>query len=79
MNTPLSPKDGFNWTRVVWTGPYAMVEWKTCSYCGGPIPEESVPLRMWNNDGWAAVFCDSCMRDWWDMETYPDDNVDEAV
>jgi hypothetical protein len=76
MTEPLQPKAGFDWTRVQWTGPYALVEWERCSYCGSAIPEEGVPLRMWNDEGWAAVFCDACMREWWGMESFADDPND---
>ena len=72
---PLAPKAGFDWTQVRWTGPYAPVD-ETCSYCGAAIPEESVPLRLWNKQHWAAVFCEACMAEWWGMQTIPDD--DEA-
>jgi len=68
MTTPLAPKPGFDWTRVQWTGPHALVEWETCSYCGGPIPEDGVPLRLWNDKSWAAVFCEACMQTWWGFE-----------
>jgi ribosomal protein L24E len=33
----------------------------TCSMCGGPIPEDHVPLMLWNNQGnlmW--VYCAKC-------------------
>ena len=38
-----------------------------CSYCDAPIPEDAVPLRMWNEDGWAVVFCDACAERWFGM------------
>lgn len=76
MTNPLLPKPGFDWTRVRWTGPLAPVD-ETCSYCGSAIPEESVPLRLWNDDHFAAVFCDACMATWWGMETYGDDTFDD--
>jgi hypothetical protein len=68
----LDPKPGFDWTKVRWTGPYALVD-DTCSYCGAAIPEEHVPLRMWNEGSWAAVFCYACMQTWWGMEMLDDE------
>ena len=41
MNIPLAPKPGFDWTRVQWTGPYALVEWERCSYCDGAITDDA--------------------------------------
>jgi hypothetical protein len=75
--TPIAPKPGFDWTTVRWSGPFAPVD-ETCSYCGATIPEEDVPLRLWNNKGWAAVFCVTCMKRWWGFESVPDDEGDDA-
>jgi len=76
----LEPKPGFDWTRVKWSGPYAPVD-ETCSYCGEAILEDSMPLRMWNDESYAAVFCDDCMREWWGIETFPDEDeaADETI
>jgi hypothetical protein len=73
----LEPKYGFDWTRVRWSGPSAPVD-ETCSYCGAAIPDDVdyVPLRLWTQESWAAVFCDACMRTWWGMEHF--DLGDEA-
>jgi hypothetical protein len=71
----IEPKVGFDWTRVRWTGPYAPVD-ETCSYCGAAIPDEHVPLRMWNEASWAAVFCHACMATWWGMSMLEDDPND---
>jgi hypothetical protein len=38
-----------------------------CSYCSAVIPEDSVPLIMWQADGHAAQFCDECQAKWWGM------------
>lgn len=66
----MEPRPGFEWTRVRWTGPTAPVD-ETCSYCGAAIPEDAryVPLRLWTEHSWAAVFCAACMREWWGMES----------
>lgn len=71
----LEPQPGFDWTKVRWTGPTALVD-DTCSYCGAAIPDEHVPLRLWNEGSWAAVFCYACMRTWWGMEMLEDDVVE---
>jgi hypothetical protein len=68
----LKPKPGFDWTRVRCTGPLAPVD-DTCSYCGAAIPEDDVPLRLWNDNSWAAVFCVACMETWWGMQSFDDD------
>ena len=71
----LEPKAGFDWARVRWTGPYAPVD-DTCSYCGANIPDDDVPLRLWSEQSWAAVFCDACMRTWWGLESFGDDDAE---
>lgn len=68
----LEPREGFDWSRVRWSGPLAPVD-ETCSYCGAAIPDETVPLRLWNAIGFAAVFCDACMREHWGFETFGED------
>lgn len=72
MSVSLLPKPGFDWARVRWTGPYAAVD-DDCSYCGAAIPEAHVPLRLWDDDSNAAVFCHACMREWWGVEMYDDE------
>jgi hypothetical protein len=76
MTSPLEPKPGFDWTKVRWSGPWAPVD-ETCSYCGAAIPDDTVPLRMWNASSWAAVFCEACMALWWGMETFPDEDPND--
>jgi hypothetical protein len=75
--SPFAPKPGFNWTRVRWTGPQAPVD-DTCSYCAAPISDDDVPLRMWSSGSFAAVFCRACMRTWWGMESFDDDEDEDA-
>lgn len=70
--TTLQPRPGFDWTRVEWGGPYEVVS-SDCSYCGAGIPDEFVPLRLWNDEGYAAVFCRECMSRWWGMESFDED------
>lgn len=75
MTNPLQPRPGFDWTRVRWTGPTALVD-EICSYCGGDIDDDEIPLRLWNNQSWAAVFCEACMETWWGFERFPDEGDD---
>lgn len=58
---------------VSWGGPDELVATE-CSYCDAPIPEDDMPLRIWNEDSWAAVFCRKCQKDWWGMTTFDDDS-----
>lgn len=67
----IKPKPGFDWTRVTWGGPYDRVT-ETCSYCGKTFPDDDadeendyIPLRLWNDEGYACAFCDDCQRTWW--------------
>lgn len=66
--TAIEPKAGFDWEQVAWGAPNEPQS-DHCSYCGAMIPEEDVPLRLWSQLGWAAVFCLPCMRTWWGFET----------
>lgn len=59
----LVPKPGFDPMRLNWGGPDEPVS-HACSYCDAEIPEDAVPLRIWREDGWAAVFCDDCVARW---------------
>lgn len=62
---------GVDWSRVAWGGPSEPQSW-CCSYCRAPIDEESSPLRLWRQDGAAAVFCDGCAGDVFGARNYPD-------
>ena len=67
MPDPLTPLPGFDWGKVEWGGPKEPAT-ETCSYCGAPLDEESVPLILWMDDGSSARFCDDCQRKWWGFE-----------
>ena len=82
----MKPGPTFDWNHVKWVGPTETVDphEERCSYCGGGIAEEIVPLRMWLNEGefigyevvqpgpmWSAVFCENCMAKHWGMEQVP--------
>lgn len=64
--TTLAPKPGFDWSLVSWGGPDEPQS-DDCFYCDAEIPEEACPLRLWNAEGWAAVFCDDCAERWWGL------------
>jgi hypothetical protein len=62
----IKPAEGFDWDRVTWGKPDEMPS-EFCSYCSTEIPEDSVPLTLFTDDGHAARFCDNCQRRWWGM------------
>jgi hypothetical protein len=62
----LRPNAGFQWMAVSWGGPDELVS-DYCSYCDALIPDEDVPLIIWNEAGWMARFCDACQRRWWGL------------
>ena len=64
----LRPSADFDWSAVSWGGPDEPAA-EACSYCDAEIPEEDVPLILWNDAGWCARFCDACQRRWWGMQT----------
>jgi hypothetical protein len=63
------PAPGFNWMAVSWGGPDEPVS-DTCSYCDATIPDDDddIPLRLWNDDGWAAQFCKTCQVRYWGFQ-----------
>ncbi len=63
----LRPAPGFDWTAVSWGGPDERVS-DACSYCDAPIPDEDMPLILWNADGWCARFCEACQERWWGVQ-----------
>ncbi len=74
----LTPRPGFNWQAVSWGGPDEPAA-EDCSYCDAPIPDDSVPLILWNNASWCARFCEACQERWWGMtrlESLDDDDGD---
>lgn len=62
----LMPKPGFEWARVNWGRPDAIVS-ILCSYCSASFRDDEVPLMMWTNDGHAAKFCERCQKQWWGL------------
>jgi hypothetical protein len=63
----LEPKPLFDWARVTWGRPDSPPS-VLCSYCSASIPDDEVPLMMWNSDGYAAKFCERCQDKWWGMK-----------
>lgn len=72
----LKPKKGFDWSHVTWGRPDSPRS-VLCSYCSATIPEESVPLIMWNAESYAAQFCTACQRRWWGLETFEEEDTDD--
>ena len=67
MSGAFGPRPGFDWTAVGWGGPDEPAA-DTCSYCDAEIPEDDVPLILWNQDGWCARFCIACIQTWWGVK-----------
>ena len=65
--TTIKPLAEFNWLMVQWRGP-KQTPGDRCSYCGAVIPDDDVPLMMWNKEGWCAQFCEACRLKCWGME-----------
>lgn len=60
----LEPKPGFDWGRVTWSAPDGRIA-PICSYCFAAIPDDTVPLIIWDSAQRMAHFCDGCMVTWW--------------
>jgi hypothetical protein len=79
MDVSLVPAPGFNWQLVRWDA-WNAPQRDDCSYCGAEIPEDAVPLRMWDEPGNSCVFCDACAVRWWGLQPvqYDDDDDDRS-
>lgn len=71
MDLTLSPKRGFDWSKVTWGRPDSPRS-VLCSYCSAAIAEDDVPLIMWTSEGYAAQFCDACQATWFGMQSFDD-------
>lgn len=71
MTMQLRPRPGFDPLKINWGGPDQVVS-DECSYCGDALPENAALLRIWRDDGWAAVFCDHCSAAHFGLQTFPD-------
>lgn len=67
----IRPRPGFDPSKLNWGAP-DQPQSDDCSYCGDAIPDDAVPLRMWNAEGWAVVFCDTCTETWFGMQGFED-------
>ncbi len=77
MTSLLRPAPGFDPLRLRWGGPEEPQS-DECSYCDEAIAEDSCPLRMWRDDGWAVVFCDDCAERWFGLKLVLDDDLEGA-
>ena len=48
--------------RLVWSHPNSAIT-PFCSLCQAYIPDDTVPLMMWNDNGALAHFCDRCVAE----------------
>jgi hypothetical protein len=63
----LDPEPGFDWGKVTWGHPDAIVS-VVCSYCSAFIRDSEIPLMMWDREGRCAKFCEKCTKRWWGMK-----------
>jgi hypothetical protein len=72
MSDLLTPAPGFDWLKVRWSRTAEDV----CSYCKAAIGEDEVPLRLFRgpHGELGAVFCKACMKRWWGMESFDEDD-----
>jgi hypothetical protein len=74
MPTTISPRPGFDWSKVNWGGPDQQ-RTEVCSYCGDALPDQEspnyeIPLILWNSEGWCAEFCGTCQATWWGIQSF---------
>jgi hypothetical protein len=46
--------------RIVWSAPDSRIA-PFCSICQAHIPENEVPVMVWDAEGACAQFCDNCV------------------
>lgn len=61
--TQIVARDEAVWSLIQWGSPDQRVA-EECSICDAPLPDESVPIRLFNGEGWGAAFCDTCFEKW---------------
>ncbi|MFZ1109889.1 MAG: hypothetical protein WAN43_16260 [Rhodomicrobium sp.] len=69
----LSPKPGFDWTRLTWGRPDSPPS-ALCSYCSAPLSGNEVTLVLWDDKARRADFCDACQNTWWRFKSSDDPN-----
>lgn len=60
----LKPRPDFDWSKLTWGRPDSPPS-VLCSYCSAVIPEDDVPLILWNDEGASVRFCTNCMESEW--------------
>ena len=60
MKLNLRFKSNVDLKKIVWSRPDSRIA-PFCSFCLTHIPEDDVPLMIWNPEGAAAHFCDECI------------------
>ena len=72
----LVPRPGFDWTQVNWGAP-DQTRTENCSYCDAKLDRQhSVPLILWDKNGWCAEFCEACQVKWWGLSSGANPNPD---
>jgi hypothetical protein len=61
-------KRDFNFERLTWSRPDSHII-PFCSICFRHMPEEKVPMMMWNDEGACVQLCDECIERW--IESVP--------
>lgn len=56
--------------RLTWSRPDSHII-PFCSLCFQHIPEDSVPLMVWNREGACVQFCDDCVETNFEQEPDP--------
>jgi hypothetical protein len=72
----LQPRAGFEWSLISWGAP-DQTQTLICSYCEAPLDDDSVPLMLFNQDGWAAEFCAACQAKWWGITVFAEPEDDD--
>jgi hypothetical protein len=52
---------------IHWSGPKETAP-ERCSVCEAPFTEDDVPTSIWSSEGWAASFCDHCVKKYIELE-----------
>lgn len=63
----IKPIPAFDWRKLTWGRPDSPPS-ALCSYCSAVIPEDDVPLILWNAEGFSVHFCEKCMKTYWGLD-----------
>ena len=58
---PIRFKRTFDSSKLTWSRPDSKIV-PFCSNCFKHIPDDDVPLMMWNAEGGCVQFCDECVK-----------------